>query len=50
MMTGLDPSQSRLLGALTITAAQRFGGETFMTEEDNGVRQVRMARAGPPIG
>jgi hypothetical protein len=45
-MRELDPSQSRLLVALTIAAAQRLGGETFLLEWDNGVRQMRMARVG----
>jgi hypothetical protein len=40
----LHENQSKLLGALTITAAQGLGGETFMVEGDKGVRQVRMAR------
>jgi hypothetical protein len=42
----LRKHQSRLLGLLTITAAQRLRAETFLIEEDGGVRQVRMARVG----
>jgi hypothetical protein len=42
----LDENRSRLLDGLTIAAAQRLGGDTFMIAEDNGVRRVRMARAG----
>jgi hypothetical protein len=38
--------QSRLLGLLTITAAQRLRAETFLIEQDGDVRQVRMARVG----
>jgi len=38
----LHEDHSRLLGVLTITAAERLGGETFVIEEDNGVRELRM--------
>ena len=41
--------QSRLLGILTIKAAQRFSIETFLIEEDGGVRQVRMTRVGDVV-
>jgi hypothetical protein len=40
--------QSRLLGILTIKAAQRFGIETFFIEE-GGVRQMRMACVGDVV-
>ena len=42
----LKEHQSRLLSMLTIKAAQRFGAETFLIEEDGGVRQMRMACVG----
>ncbi|MBV9530826.1 MAG: hypothetical protein JO283_07115 [Bradyrhizobium sp.] len=45
----LHEHQSRLLSLLTITAAQRFGVETFLIEEDNGVRQMRMACVGDVV-
>ena len=45
VMSELDPSQSKLLGALTIAAAQRLGDPaTLMLEADNGVRKLTMAR------
>jgi hypothetical protein len=44
----LREHQSKLLGILTIKAAQRFGAETFLIEE-GGVRQVRMARVGDVV-
>jgi hypothetical protein len=43
-MTEPDLSESKLLGALTIAVAQRLGGDTTMIEEDNSVRELRMAR------
>ena len=45
----LHDHQSRLLGLLTITAVQRLRAETFLIEEDGGVRQVRMARVGDVV-
>jgi hypothetical protein len=45
----LHEHQSRLLGVLTIKAAQRFGAETFLIEENDGVRQLRMARVGDVV-
>ena len=44
----LREHQSKLLGILTIKAAQRFGVETFLIEE-GGARQVRMARIGDVV-
>lgn len=43
-MTELDHSQSKLLGALTIAAAQRLGGDTMLLKEANGMRELTMAR------
>ena len=40
--------QSRLLGILTIKAAQRFSIETFFIEE-GGVREMRMACVGDVV-
>lgn len=44
VLTQLDPSQSRLLGALTIAISQHLGADTMLVEEDNGMRELRMAR------
>jgi hypothetical protein len=44
----LREHQSKLLGILTIKAAQRFGAETFLIEE-GGVRQVRVACVGDVV-
>ena len=49
MEATLHEHQSRLLGVLTITAAQRLRAETLLMEEDGGVRQVRMARVGDVV-
>jgi len=45
----LREHQSHLLSMLTITATQRLRAETFLIEEDGGVRQVRMARVGDVV-
>jgi hypothetical protein len=45
----LREHQSRLLGVLTITAAQRFGVETFLIEEGGGVRRMRLACVGDVV-
>jgi hypothetical protein len=45
----LRDHQSRLLGMLTIKAARRFGAETFLIEEDGGVRQMRLACVGDVV-
>lgn len=45
-MTELDPLQSKLLASLTLTAVEWLGAKTWMVEEDNGVRELRMARLG----
>jgi hypothetical protein len=45
----LHEHQSRLLGVLTIKAAQRFSAETFFIEEDGGVRQMRMTCVGDVV-
>jgi hypothetical protein len=46
-MPALDPSQSRLLGALTITALEHLGESTLVVDEDNALSpDWRMARLG----
>jgi hypothetical protein len=45
----LREHQSRLLGVLTITAAQRFGVETFLIEEGDAVRRMRLACIGDVV-
>jgi hypothetical protein len=45
----LHEHQTGLLSMLTIKAAQRLRAETFLIEEDGGVRQVRMARLGDVV-
>src|SRR5262249_32093609 len=43
----LDPSQSRLLGALTITALEHLGENTLIVDEDDGLcPNWRMVRLG----
>jgi len=46
-MRELDPSQSKLLGALTITAIKHLGESTLVVDEDDAVLpDWRMARLG----
>jgi hypothetical protein len=46
-MTDLDPSQSKLLGALTLTALKHLGESTLVVDEDNALLpDWRMARVG----
>ncbi len=39
-MTGLDPSHSKLLGALTLTALEHLGGDTLTFDADNSLCQA----------
>jgi hypothetical protein len=47
VLTELDPSQSKLLGALALTAIKHLGDNTLMVAEDNTLcPELRMARIG----
>jgi hypothetical protein len=61
VLTELDPSQSKLLGALTLTALKHLGEATLVVDEDNAPlprladgahrrrRAARVGRASLPL-
>jgi hypothetical protein len=48
-MPELDPSQSKLLGALTITTIEHLGSDTGVIDADGELRKWRMARVGDDV-
>jgi hypothetical protein len=50
VLTELDPSQRKLLGALTVTALKHLGESTLVVDEDNALSpDWRMARIGDVV-